>query len=111
MRRAIANTSLEYRPKIRSRASASLDWRPAMSSSSLRGRIPMGWGDGIESCRPVPHTAGNASARPFKGELIVKRVALLATELYRASGNLPRSIHQNANVFPDKNFFDPSGKT
>src|SRR6266436_4480126 len=44
-----------------------------MSSSSLGGRASAGWGVAIESSRPVPHITGNASARPFRGELILRR--------------------------------------
>src|SRR5712692_9752344 len=36
------------------------------------GRASAGWGVAIESCRPVPHITGNASARPFRGELILR---------------------------------------
>ncbi|SRR6266849_5325109 len=43
-----------------------------MSSSSLGGRTSTGWGVAIESCRPVPQITGNASARPFRGELILR---------------------------------------
>jgi hypothetical protein len=48
----------------------------------------------------VPHTTGNASARPFGGELIFRRQQVRGRDTkpaHKLSGN----IHQDINVFPD----------
>src|ERR1700722_4327386 len=77
MRRATPNTNFEYLLNSKSNASGSLAQIPTMSASSLGERTSTGCGATTELSRPVPQITGNASARPFGGELIIEAATTL----------------------------------